>query len=589
MAADSVSQGLGEGGPRRIIAALNLDGTERKWTTSCPAHEDASPSLSVRLVNNGNLLLRCHAGCKTDAILAAIGAHPSDLFERQRSTKREAEEPTATYSYVDENGALLYQVLRYADKNFKQRRPNGDGTWLWGTAGVRRVLYNLPSIREAVAEERRIFVVEGEKDAEALQGIGCIATTNCCGAGRWREEHTSALRDAVVAVIPDNDKPGDEHAAAVALAVSSTAAEVRIVRLPGLGDGQDVSDWLQRGGSREQLEALVASSAVVEAPKQLALRSEKKFRFLTLEQLAQLPPVPWLVEEILPAGAFAIVFAPPASFKSFLCIDLALSIATGKPWHDHAAIQGTVVYVAAEGNPSELYKRASAWLGYHRLTTSDFYCTPNRLDLGDMISVEAFIRELPVKPELIVVDTLARCTLGLDENGTRDMGRAVASVDRLRGTFGCAVLLVHHTRKSDGGMRGNSSLEGAADTMISLHRTRHGPLVRIRCEKQKDAIEFADHTACLTDAPPSAVLVPTKTPKEERGLSANDRLLLGCLDQGGMATREWKEASKLGNSSYNKSKKRLLDAGKVSYDLTTKRFRLVVADIPAQTDEGGDA
>jgi putative DNA primase/helicase len=401
---NTVSRIPNESGPGRIIAALNLDGMGPKWTTSCPAHEDSSPSLSVRLADNGNLLLNCHAGCKTGEILTAIGVHASDLFER--STSGQAEGPIATYNYVDENGTLLYQVLRYAGHRFKQRRPAEGGGWEWGTAGVKRVLYNLPSVIEAVAEERRIFVVEGEKDADMLTVLGCTATTNCCGAGRWRDEHSLPLHGATVAIIPDNDEAGDDHALAVAEALTNKAAEVKIVRLPGLGNHEDVSDWIERGGNREALETLVASSAIFAAPSQLELRPDKKFQFLTLEQLSQLPPVPWLVEGVLPAEAFAIVYAPPASFKSFLCIDLALSVAAGKPWHGHSTTQGPVVYVAAEGNPSELYKRAKAWLEHYGLTTSDFYCAPSRLDLGDATSVEAFLREVPVTPRLIVVVVL---------------------------------------------------------------------------------------------------------------------------------------------------------------------------------------
>jgi hypothetical protein len=141
-------------------------------------------------------------------------------------------------------------------------------------------------------------------------------------------------------------------------------------------------------------------------------------------------------------------------------------------------------------------------------------------------------------------------------------------------------------------MRGNSSLEGAADTTISLHRMNHGPIVRIRCEKQKDAIEFDDLAGSLTDVARGAVLVPCETPNEERELSGNDRLLLSCLRQEGMTTREWREASELKdkNSSYNKSRNRLLAAGKVSYDPASKKFAPADPNsLLTLAERGGDA
>src|SRR5688572_23280486 len=129
MPSNTLSRLHRESGPTRIIAALKLHGLGPKWSTHCPAHEDSSPSLSVQLAQNGNLLLKCHVGCSMDAILAALGAPASDLFATQVPTQPE-ENASAIYNYTDEDGTLLYQVLRYPDKAFKQRRRNRDGSWL---------------------------------------------------------------------------------------------------------------------------------------------------------------------------------------------------------------------------------------------------------------------------------------------------------------------------------------------------------------------------------------------------------------------------------------------------------------------------
>src|SRR5207249_2375561 len=107
-------------------------------------------------------------------------------------------EPVATYDYVDEGGTLLSQVCRFLPKAFKQRRPDGAGGWTWNLNGTRRVLYHLPELRAAVAAGKRVFVVEGEKDADAVRQAGYAATCNAGGAGKWRREYGAELKGADV-------------------------------------------------------------------------------------------------------------------------------------------------------------------------------------------------------------------------------------------------------------------------------------------------------------------------------------------------------------------------------------------------------
>lgn len=121
------------------------------------------------------------------------------------------------YDYTDEDGNLLFQVVRYSDKSFKQRRPDGKGGWIWSLKDVRRVPYRLPGLKG----QERVFVVEGEKDAERLWEAGIPATTNPGGAGKWRPEFTAQLRAMGVkelVIVVDNDAPGERHGAAVARA-----------------------------------------------------------------------------------------------------------------------------------------------------------------------------------------------------------------------------------------------------------------------------------------------------------------------------------------------------------------------------------
>ena len=164
----------------------------------------------------------------------------------------------ATYPYVDREGHLLFEVVRFEPKGFAQRRPDGKGRWVWNLDGVERVVYRLPEVLKA----GQAFVVEGEKDADNLAALGLCATTSPQGAGKWTVEMCgpfSGIEEAVI--LPDNDPPGRDHAAAVARMLLESKGvvgdNVKILELPGLPPKGDVSDWLNAGGSREELLRLV--------------------------------------------------------------------------------------------------------------------------------------------------------------------------------------------------------------------------------------------------------------------------------------------------------------------------------------------
>jgi hypothetical protein len=145
------------------------------WTALCPAHEDRNPSLSIH-ERGGRILLHCHAGCSIEAICAAVGLEMRGLFADKESVPK----VVAEYSYLDEVGKLLYQVVRFEPKGFRQRRPDGSGGWAWSLNGVRRVLYCLPD----VLKSKSVLMVEGEKDCGAAREIGLLATCNAGGAGK---------------------------------------------------------------------------------------------------------------------------------------------------------------------------------------------------------------------------------------------------------------------------------------------------------------------------------------------------------------------------------------------------------------------
>jgi hypothetical protein len=228
-----------------IVRALDARKSGAQYAAKCPAHDDAKASLSLGKPN-GKLVFKCHAGCSQDDIVAALRA--GGLWPNESGKQIVAE-----YDYVDRNGVLIFQAIRYQPKDFRQRRPDGSGGWIWNLSGINRVLFNLPAVLAAIELGETVAVVEGEKDVENLRKIGIVATTNAGGAGKWRSEYSRCLKDAHVVILPDNDTPGRKHADQVAKSLANIAAQINVVELPGLPPKGDVSDWLAAGGTREDL------------------------------------------------------------------------------------------------------------------------------------------------------------------------------------------------------------------------------------------------------------------------------------------------------------------------------------------------
>ena len=234
----------------QVLDRLNgvKERSKTEWQAICPAHSDKDPSLSIRLVGD-KILLHCHAGCSVESICAALDLEMSALFlDKPKPDSKIA----STYDYQNEKGVLLYQVVRKDPKGFFQRRPDGRGGWITNLSETRRVLYKLPQIIEADPDSI-VYIVEGEKDADLLWSLGCVATTNPGGAGSWRDEYTAFLAERDVIVIPDNDPAGKEHAYRVAESLQGVTKSISTVTLAGLPKKGDVSDWLDSGHLAEEL------------------------------------------------------------------------------------------------------------------------------------------------------------------------------------------------------------------------------------------------------------------------------------------------------------------------------------------------
>lgn len=223
-----------------------------KLQTHCPAHDDRSASLSFT-ESGGKLLFKCHAGCSQDAVLTELKQRELWPKAVTQNTQKPARRIVKIYDYNNAEGVLLYQIVRSDPKDFRPRRPDGHGGWLWNLERTCRVLYRLPEVTAAVAAGKPVYICEGEKDADALDALGVTATCNAGGAGKWDQAYTDALSGGDAVILPDNDDAGHIHAKKVAAELYGQARRVRIVNLPNLPPKGDVSNFLSAGGTMAEI------------------------------------------------------------------------------------------------------------------------------------------------------------------------------------------------------------------------------------------------------------------------------------------------------------------------------------------------
>jgi hypothetical protein len=235
----------------------------------CPFHGDKQASMSLNLAK---AVWNCH-GCNLSGGILD--------FERQMFGKdaeeswaqiykiigREAKHNrklVATYDYVDVDGALLYQKLRYEPKQFSQRQPDGKGGWFYNLNGVKKVLYHLPE----VITSKYVAIVEGEKDADRLRAALLAAdvkdfavTTTFDGAGHWKPEYAYFFTGRMAIVMRDEDAKGCIHQQTICASIKPYAGKVKALVLPGLSDQQkDISDWLNGGHLIKEFLNLIQST-----------------------------------------------------------------------------------------------------------------------------------------------------------------------------------------------------------------------------------------------------------------------------------------------------------------------------------------
>jgi 5S rRNA maturation endonuclease (ribonuclease M5) len=318
------------------------------WMARCPAHDDTTPSLDIKLGTDQPVVLICRAGCDTADVLAKIGLSMRDISSQDGPDPLDRDlwtphgQATDVYQYTDEDGVLLYQVLRVpaapgGKRQFPVRVPTATG-WHWRMGTTRRVLYRLPRLRPAIEAGEYIWIAEGEKDVHSLERAGVVATCNPGGTGGgWRPEYSEVLRDAIVIIIADADKPGRAHAHKIERALQGIAAAVEIREA---AEGKDVSDHLAAGLSLKDLN--VTSDGDTDAEPELAVD-------LTVFVRQPDPPEQWVVPKLIERGDRIIWTGTPGLGKTMVTRQIAVAVAAGiHPFRLHKIPAKKVLFLDCE-------------------------------------------------------------------------------------------------------------------------------------------------------------------------------------------------------------------------------------------------
>jgi hypothetical protein len=487
----------------------------KRAKANCPFHDCDSKSLSVDTKSG---LFKCHfPECRASgdvfkfyalkhnlngnfpAVLEGIAA---DFRINTPTTQKKASgRIVKTYDYTDAEGKLLFQVCRMEPKDFRQRRPDGKGGWIWNMEGVGRVLYWLPEVLKSDG----VMIVEGEKDVENLRALGFTATTNAGGAGKWLPSYSDTLAGKKVFIFPDNDEAGRKHAENVAWSLYGNAASIKVIEIPGLPNKGDVSDFIAGIGDPETVGERLCIMAEGAAEYEPAKEEAENLRAGQQQESAagdgetrkkpgtprpatmgwcaadlmatEFPEPRWAVPGIIPEG-LTLLAGKPKRGKSILAMNLGIAISSGGKALGWSKVEpGEVLYLALEDNPRRLKNRLSKMNDGGQVSPRLWLFTQwPKMNEGGLDLLAADV-ENHADLRLIVIDTLPKFRPPKPKNAdpyqfdyeTGNQIKAFAD------SVGVAVLVICHLRKTESEDRlddvsGTFGVTGSADGTIVLVR-----------------------------------------------------------------------------------------------------------------------
>lgn len=425
------------------------------FSARCPAHNDRNNSLSIEPGSERAVVIFCHAKCDLDKICTAAGIDKEliNLRPGQEDTAWRRIDPNQYYDYTDEDGNLLYQVVRRPGKKFSQRRPdpNAKDGWAWSLGDTRRVLYRLPRVLAAVAECREVYICEGEKDVHTLEDQGLVATCNQGGVGMgWRPEYSQVLREAVVTIIADNDDAGRAHARRIRDSLTGIAASITIAEAAA---GKDATDHFIAGKS---LDDLVVTWTFEQAAKvELAL---DLWEFLDAAD----SPHDWVIPGLLERGDRLILTGFEGLGKSMLIRQIAVCAAAGlHPFdtgYSNRYPARKVLFIDCENSEAQSRRKLRSIAMVTKYLDSPvptggmrLIHRPEGIDLTTIDDAAWLIERVTAhKPDILVIGPFYRLHAG-NMNDEQIARRTVAVLDAARAVNNCALITEAHAGHGEPG------------------------------------------------------------------------------------------------------------------------------------------
>lgn len=477
------------------------------------------------------------------------------------------------YTYTDADGNPLYQVVRFqwrlpdgswrlakdgqVAKTFRQRRKDAAGNVVWNLDGIGHTIYRHQQLELAIEAGRVILLPEGEKDAETAVELGFDASTNSGGAKNWTPDLAALFKDADVVIPVDNDEVGIAAGEAKAKSLKGIARRIRILNfadhVPNFPAKHDLSNWVEAGGTADELQRIIDS-----LPDWKPKPPASKLGAVTLSNVGkEARKHQWLVQDMIELGGSAAFAGFSQSGKSFLMIELAFAVATGRKFWGRDVMQGLVVYQTGEGDRGFM-KRVQGYMqdkGIEDPASVPMLILPKKINLFvDDKDTDTLIAEAKEWSEhydqplrMIVIDTFNKATRGANEISGLDMGKVIDRIERIAEECQCTVMVVDHL-SAQGRFRGHGSKTGDLTNVLTVEMgdktDRNGRKIRrIKLDKNKDGenggsipfvlrqvvVGFDDLnrpiTTCVVDQPDGDDDEQTKTGR----LSLNQALVLQTL------------------------------------------------------------
>ncbi|WP_334359205.1 MULTISPECIES: AAA family ATPase [unclassified Bradyrhizobium] len=400
----------------------------------------------------------------------------------------------ATYAYRNADGEVLYEVVRREPKSFQQRRPLPGGGYSYSLGDVQPVLYRLPELNQFPSGT--IWVTEGEKDADRLASLDLLATT-ISGSTKWTAELAEPLRGRDIVVLIDNDEAGFAKADKAGQALSGVAKSVRLLLLPGLPPRGDVSDWLNAGHRKEELEQ-AALDARLWKPREEKIAEQAAAE--AEEPLGEwdaglddvpVPPRGWLLGNSFCRGYISSVIAEGGVGKSALRLAQLMSLAVGRPLTgEHVFMRCRALLLSLEDDKDEVRRRLRAACLHHGIEPSElqdwlFLAAPG-MSGGKLMLIDAHGRSVKGKLasklarvieerkiDIVSVDPFVKCH-NVPENDNGAIDQVVQVLVELAAQYNVAVDVPHHAAKgpADPGNanrgRGASAMKDAGRLVYTL-------------------------------------------------------------------------------------------------------------------------